>query len=83
VRHARDEDLDQLEPLLAELRKMCALREKRRGNFSRGSRAFLHFHADPSGLYADVRFEEEFERVRVTTRQEQRFLLGRIGAALK
>jgi hypothetical protein len=82
VRHARDEDLDQLEPLLAELRTVAGLREKTRGNFSRGSRAFLHFHADPSGLYADVRLGDEFERFRVTTPREQRTLLERIRPTL-
>jgi hypothetical protein len=78
VRHARDADLDELEPLLVELRDFSRLREKKRGTFYRGSRAFLHFHADPSGLYADVRFADEFERVRVTTRKEQRQLLARL-----
>jgi hypothetical protein len=61
-----------------ELRDFSMLREKKRGTFYRGSRAFLHFHADPSGLYADVRFADEFERVRVTTRKEQRQLLARL-----
>jgi hypothetical protein len=78
VRHARDADLDELEPLLVELRDFSMLREKKRGTFYRGSRAFLHFHADPSGLYADVRFADEFERVRVTTRKEQWQLLARL-----
>jgi hypothetical protein len=78
VRHAQDVDLDELEPLLAELRQFSTLREKKRGIFYRGSRAFLHFHADPCGLYADVRFGDEFERVRVTTRKEQRQLLVRV-----
>ena len=83
MRHARDDDLDQLEPLLTGLRELPALREKKRGNFYRGSRAFLHFHADPAGLFADVRFHEEFERVRVTTRKEQRDLLARVEATLR
>ena len=83
MRHARDDDLDQLEPLLVELRRLPALREKKRGTFYRGSRAFLHFHADPAGLFVDVRFREEFERVRVTTRKEQRDLLARIEATLR
>ncbi|HEY1879241.1 MAG TPA: hypothetical protein VGG68_04850 [Caulobacteraceae bacterium] len=55
MRHARPEDLDRLEPLLARLRALPALREKSRGVFYWKSRAFLHFHADPAGLFADVR----------------------------
>jgi hypothetical protein len=81
VRHARDADLDKLEPLLTELRDVSTLREKKRGTFYRGSRAFLHFHADPSGLYADVRLADEFERMRVTTPEEQRKLLTRVRQA--
>jgi hypothetical protein len=50
VRHANQEDLDHVEALLAELRKLPELRERRRGYFSRGSRAFLHFHEDSGDL---------------------------------
>jgi len=46
VRHATQEDLDQVEALLVELRKLPQLRERKRGYFSRGSRAFLHFYED-------------------------------------
>ena len=55
MRHARPEDLDRLEPLLARLRALSGLKEKSRGVFYFKSRAFLHFHADPAGLFADVR----------------------------
>ena len=54
--------------------------EKKPGIFYRQSKAFLHFHEDPSGLHADVRFEEEFERVRVETAVERRALLARVRA---
>jgi hypothetical protein len=55
VRHATEEDLDRVEPLLAELRRLPQLRERKRGSFSRGSRAFLHFHEDAGDFYVDVR----------------------------
>ena len=71
MRHARPDDLDRIEGLLTELRTVSEIYERGRGSFSRGSRAFLHFHADDGGIYADVRLAEEFERVRVTTRREQ------------
>jgi len=54
VRHARDIDLDRLESLLAELRTLPGLVEKKRGVFYRKSRSFLHFHEDPKGLFADI-----------------------------
>jgi len=68
MRHARDEDLDRLEPLLAQLRRLPGLAEKKRGTFYRKSRAFLHFHEDPKGLFADIRdaADAEFERIDVT-----------------
>jgi len=78
MRHATAEGLDQVEPLLAQLRLVPGLVEKNRGTFYRKSRAFLHFHEDPSGLHADVRFNEEFERVRVESDAEQQALLSRI-----
>jgi hypothetical protein len=78
MRHARDGALDQLEGLLADLRTMPGLNEKTRGIFYRGSQAFLHFHEDPTGLYADVRLDVDFERMRVTSAQEQKALLTRV-----
>jgi hypothetical protein len=74
--------LDQLEPLLVVLREIPGLREKSRGTFYRGSRAFLHFHEDPAGYFADVRIDADFERVRVTSAKEQQQLLRRVQAAL-
>jgi hypothetical protein len=82
MRHARPEALDDLEPMLEALRAMPDLREKSRGTFYRGSRAFLHFHEDPAGLFADVRLNDEFERFRVTTQRERRTVLTRVRAAL-
>jgi hypothetical protein len=83
VRHARDEDLDRIEPLLAQLRTLDGLTEKSRGVFYRRSRACLHFHADADETYADLRLHgDEFERSRATTKAEQRALLAAVRAAL-
>jgi hypothetical protein len=84
VRHATPATLDALEPLLAELRGYPELREKKRGAFYRGSRAFLHFHEDPAGLFADVRLAgDDFTRLRVSTRPEQRALVAALRKALR
>jgi hypothetical protein len=83
VRHATPEDLDRVETLLVELRKLPQLRERKRGYFSRGSRAFLHFHEDAGDLYVDVRLDSTFQRVRVTSRNEQADLLSRVRNALQ
>jgi hypothetical protein len=82
MRHATPETLEGLSDLLNALRGIDGIVEKRPGAFSRGSRAFLHFHDDPSGYFADVRFAEDFERVRVTTKREQQALVSRIRAHL-
>jgi hypothetical protein len=78
MRHATAAALDELEPLLDRLRAVPALVERKRGIFYRGARAFLHFHEDATGLYADVRFDVEFERFRVQTPEECDVLLTRI-----
>ena len=83
MRHATSAALDQLEGLLEELRALPGLRETTRGVFHRRSRAFLHFHEDPSGLHADVRLADDFERFRVQTAEERQALVQRICAAVR
>lgn len=77
VRHATAADLDVVEPLLAALREVDGLRERSRGVFSRRSKAFVHFHGDPTGVHADVRVASgDFERVRVESPDEQAAFLA-------
>jgi hypothetical protein len=82
VRHATDEDLDQLEGLLADLRQLPELRERKRGSFSRGSRAFLHFHEDGGAFYVDVKLDRAFQRMRVSSPGERAEFLAEVRAAL-
>ncbi len=82
MRHATPEDLDQIEALLADLRKLPELRERRRGYFSRAGRAFLHFHEDAGDLYVDVRLDGQFQRIKVTSHTEQADFLSRVKQAL-
>ncbi|HUY37851.1 MAG TPA: hypothetical protein VMV13_03425 [Candidatus Binataceae bacterium] len=83
MKHAGSRALDQIEPILAELRKLGGLKEKTRGVFYRGSVAFLHFHEDPAGMFADLKTGEDFERFRANTRAEIATLLDRAASALK
>jgi hypothetical protein len=84
VRHARDTDLDRIEPLLAQLRAIDGLTEKSRGVFYRRSKALLHFHADGDDTYADVRIDsDDFERTRATTKAEQHALVAAVRRALR
>jgi hypothetical protein len=73
MRHASDEDLDQLEPLLDRLRDLPGLTERSRDAFYRRSRAYLHFHQNPAGFFADVRTQDaqDFARHAVTSDDQQ------------
>jgi hypothetical protein len=82
MRHAGPDTLARIAPLLAELRARSVLRERRPGVFELKSRAFLHFHDDPSGVFADVRLADDFVRMRVTSSAEQSDLLDRIDECL-
>jgi len=82
MKHAGPSTLARIAPLLEELRVRPALRERRPGVFSLGSRAFLHFHDDPRGIFADVRLADAFVRRPVTTRSQQADLLEEIDACL-
>jgi hypothetical protein len=48
LKQAGQDAIDQLESLLQDLRPLSSLVEKKREVFSRKSKAFLHFHEDPS-----------------------------------
>jgi hypothetical protein len=82
MKHAGPDCLARISTLLAELRTRPALRERRPGLFELKSRAFLHFHDDPAGIFADVRLAEEFVRLPVTSRSQQADLLDRIDDCL-
>jgi hypothetical protein len=83
MKHAGPRALDALEPLLRKVRSLQALRERRRGTFYRRGRAFLHFHEDPAGLFADVRLTSEFERFAASTAEDRRRLMAAIRKALR
>ena len=83
MRHARPDDLHAVEPLLVQLRSIERLTERKPGNFSLGSRAFLHFHVDGDDMYADARIDgRAFERFRVSTPAEWDALVLAVRAAL-
>jgi len=71
--------------MLERLRSLQGLVEKRPGVFYRSSKAFLHFHEDPAGIFVDVRFhlDDGFVRLRVTSDREQNALIAKIQRALR
>lgn len=72
-----------MEALLVELRGLPQLRERERGYFSRGPRAFVHFHEDAGDLYVDVKLDSRFRRMKVTTPAEQAVFLTRVRESLR
>lgn len=80
MKHATSAALDRLEPLLAAIRRLAVLKEKTRGVFYRGSRATLHFHEDPLGLFADFRTRGDWRRFPVNTKVERAVFLRAVAA---
>jgi hypothetical protein len=78
VKHAGIDALGQLEDLLTQLRSVETLKERSAGVFYRRSKAFLHFHEDPLGLFADLRCEDDFVRFKVNTASQQKLLMSRV-----
>ncbi len=82
MKHAGPQALDQLEPILAEIRRLEGLREKKRGAFYRGSSGFLHFHEDPAGFFADLKIGDDFARFPINSKSQTQTFLRRAAAAL-
>ncbi len=82
MKHAGPDAHARLAPLLAELRRLAQLREPKPGTFYRGSVAFLHFHEDAAGDFADVKVAGDWQRSRVVSAKERALLLRRVRALL-
>jgi hypothetical protein len=76
MKHAGAAALDQLEPLLDRIRSCAGLREKSRGIFYLKSRAYLHFHEDPAGIFVDIRAVDgkDFDRMKLDAAVEAEIL---------
>jgi hypothetical protein len=85
MKHASESALKELTSLLERLRSFDGLIEKGPGVFYRRSKAFLHFHEDPKGLFVDVRFrvDDPFTRLPVSTPNQQNTLISNVERALR
>lgn len=84
MKHATAETLATLTPLLTEVRRLGQLIERTPGAFYLKSKGFLHFHEDPSGIFADVKLDlTTFTRVRVTSKAEQAAFLAKVKRCLQ
>jgi hypothetical protein len=86
VKHAGPASLDALEPLLAEIRQRAGadlkIVEKKRGSFYRKGKAWLHFHEDPAGYFADLKGPDDWLRMRVSEANERQVLMAAINEQL-
>ena len=78
MKHAGPDALAGLADLLAAVRERPGLKEPRPGIFYRKSKAWLHFHEDKAGLFADIRIGEKWERLCVSGAAERAALLSLI-----
>ncbi len=83
MKHAGPVALDALEDLIAAIRARDGLKEPRRGVFYRRGKAWLHFHEDPAGLFADLREGADWTRLRVSSAAERKKLLAIVDRSLK
>jgi hypothetical protein len=82
MRHAGPAALEALNDLLGSLRNRTAFTERRPGIFYVSGKAFLHFHEDPAGLFADLRFASDWQRFPVNSPGERAELLAVIDGTL-
>ena len=80
MKHVRLRDLGAIRDLLTALRRLRALVEKTPGVFFRGGAAFLHFHEDTAGIFADIRVPRDWKRLPVKTAAQREAVL-RVAAA--
>ena len=83
MKHVGKDAPANLEPVLDALRECDALNEKSPASFYLRSKAFVHFHEDAAGLFADLKEDlVSFTRYRVSTATEQREFLTRVDRCL-
>lgn len=83
MKHADPASLAQLAALLERIRALGHLTERKPGIFYLRSGAFLHFHEDPQGLFADVKTDgTAFTRLAVNSAVEQDALLAVVARTL-
>jgi hypothetical protein len=83
MKHADSTTLAKLTPLLEQVRqRIPPLKEKGEGRFYLKSTAFLHFHDDPSGIFADLKVQGDWQRYPVNHATDYLALLQALDAAL-
>jgi hypothetical protein len=82
MRHAGAEALAVLSELLQKLKNRTGLVERKPGIFYVKGKAFLHFHEDGAGLFADLRQGGDWLRLAVNDLGDQERLLAAVDRTL-
>jgi hypothetical protein len=82
VKHAGADALGELSELLQKLRNRPGLVERKPGIFYVKGKAFLHFHEDRAGLFADLRQSGDWLRLSVNGRDDRKRLLAAVDRIL-
>ncbi len=75
MKHASEKTLSSIKDVLKSIRQNKFLKEKKKGVFYKQSQAFIHFHEDLGGLFADLKTNNEWKRFPVNTRNEKEHFL--------
>ncbi|MBI4057095.1 MAG: hypothetical protein HY399_06055 [Elusimicrobia bacterium] len=67
MKHASPKTLKQLQPLLKRIRAFSELKERKKGVFYFKSKAFLHFHEDPAGIFGDIHAGAAWKRFEINS----------------
>lgn len=79
MKHATPAALQNITALLQALRVLPGLVERKPGIFYVKGQAYLHFHEDPAGLFADGKLDgTSFERYALNSEDERRIFLDRV-----
>jgi len=71
MKHAGDQAVDALAPLLVRIRQIDGMQERKHGIFYWRASAFLHFHEDPAGFFGDMKVAGDFRRFPLNTSAER------------
>jgi hypothetical protein len=82
VKHAGADALGELSELLQKLRTRTGLVERKPGIFYVKGKAFLHFHEDRAGLFADLRQGGDWLRLAVNGGDDRERLLTAVDRTL-
>jgi hypothetical protein len=82
MKHADVRALEAVSDLIENLRRRSELVEKRLGIFYIKGQAFLHFHKDPTGLFADLRQGDDWQRFPVNDPDQCASLLAAVDLTL-